>query len=133
NLLLSRWAARRSEMAVRAALGAGRGRLVSQFLVESLVLAGFGAVAGLALALPLMRFLETLVPETMAAVRLTLDWRVLACSAAISIAAAFTFGLAPALGGSRFVLREGLRDGGRGSTGARSYWFQHSLIVVETA
>jgi hypothetical protein len=80
-----------------------------------------------------MRLLETLVPETMAAVRLTLDWRVLAFSAAIAIAAGLTFGLAPALGGSRFALQEGLREGGRGSSGTRSHWFQHSLIVMETA
>ena len=80
-----------------------------------------------------MRFLETLVPETMAAVRLTLDWRVLAFSAAIAIAAGLTFGLAPALGGSRLALQEGLRDGGRGSSGARSHRFQHSLIIIETA
>ena len=59
NLLMSRGAARGREVAVRAALGAGRGRLVAQFLTESLVLAGLGAVAGLALAMPAMRFLES--------------------------------------------------------------------------
>ena len=133
NLLLSRGAIRRREVAVRAALGAGRGRLIAQFLVESLVLAGFGAVAGVTLAWPVMQFLETLVPETMAAVQLTLDWRVLAFSAATAVAAALTFGLAPALGGSRVAVQEGLRDGGRGSSGGRSHRFQHSLIVVETA
>ena len=66
------------EVAVRAALGAGRGRLVAQFFTESLVLAGLGALAGLALAVPAMRFLEILVPETMGTVHLKLDWRVLA-------------------------------------------------------
>ena len=133
NLLLSRGAARGREVAVRTALGAGRGRLVAQFLTESLVLAAFGTLAGLALALPAMRFLERLVPEAMGAARLTLDWRVLAFSAAVAIAAALTFGLAPALRGSRLAPQEGLRDGGRGTAGARSHWFQHSLIVVETA
>ena len=133
NLLLSRGAVRGREVAVRAALGAGRGRLITQFLIESLVLAGLGAVAGLALAIPVMRFLETLVPDTMAAVRLTLDWRVLTFSAGVAIAAGLTFGLVPALGGSRLALQEGLRDGGRGSSGARSHWFQHSLIILETA
>ena len=64
---------------------------------------------------------------------LTLDWRVLAFSAAIAIAAGVTFGLVPALRGSRLALQEGLRDGGRGSAGARSHRFQHSLIVAETA
>src|SRR5262245_26707833 len=133
NLLMSRWAARRHEMAVRAALGAGRGRLIRQFLVESLALAGFGALAGLALAIPVMRFLETLVPETMAVARLTLDWRVLAFSASVAIAAGLTFGFAPALGWSRIALQEGLRDGGRGISGMRKARFQHSLIVIETA
>jgi predicted permease len=133
NLLLSRGAARGREVAVRAALGAGRGRLAMQFLTESLVLAALGTLAGLALALPAMRFLERLVPEEMGAAHLTLDWRVLAFSAAAAIAATLTFGLAPALRGSRRPAREALSDGGRGTTGARSHWFQHSLIVAETA
>jgi putative ABC transport system permease protein len=133
NLLMSRSAARGREVAVRAALGAGRGRLIAQFLTESLVLAALGAVAGLALAMPAMRFLETLVPETMATVRLTLDWRVLLFSAGVAVAAALTFGLAPALRGSRLAPVDGLREGGRGTAGARSHWLQHSLIVIETA
>ena len=69
----------------------------------------------------------------MGAARLTLDWRVLAFSAAVAIAAALSFGLAPALRGSRLAPQEGLRDGGRGTVGARSHWFRHSLIIVETA
>jgi len=115
------------------ALGAGRGRLAAQFLTESLVLAGLGALAGLAIAMPAMRFLAKLVPETMGPVRFTLDWRVLAFSAAAAIAAALAFGLAPALRGSRIRPQDGLREGGRGAGGTRSYWFQHSLIVIETA
>jgi predicted permease len=133
NLLMSRGAVRGREVAVRAALGAGRGRLIAQFLTESLVLAGLGAVAGLALAVPAMRFLETLVPETMGTVRLTLDWRVLAFSLGAAIAAVLTFGLAPALRGSRRAPQDALRQGGRGPAGPRSHWFQHSLIVIETA
>jgi predicted permease len=133
NLLLSRGVVRGREVAVRAALGAGRARLIMQFLVESVVLAAFGALAGLALAVPVMRLLETLVPETMGAVRLTLDWRVLAFSAAIALAAGLTFGLAPALRGSRGSVQDRLRDGGRGRSGARSHWLQNSLIVIETA
>jgi putative ABC transport system permease protein len=133
NLLLSRGLARSREVAMRLALGAGRGRLVAQFLTESLLLAGLGALAGLALATPAIRFLSRLVPGTMGPVRLTMDWRVLAFSAASAIAAALAFGLAPALRGSRIGPQDGLREGGRGAAGARSYWFQHSLVVIETA
>jgi predicted permease len=133
NLLLARGVTRGREVAVRAAMGASRGRLIRQFLSESVLLAGLGALAGLALALPAMRFLETLVPPTMGAVQLTLDWRVLGVSAAIALAAGVAFGLVPALRGSRPDVQESLRDGGRGSAGARSYRFQHSLIVAETA
>src|SRR6185369_16945203 len=99
NLLMSRAAARGREVAVRRALGAARGRLVAQFLTESLVLAGLGTLAGLALAVPAMRFLETLVPDTMGAARLTLDWRVLGFASAVAIGAALIFGLAPAFHG----------------------------------
>ena len=132
NLLLSRGAVRGREVAVRAALGAGRGRLVAQFLTESLVLAGFGTITGLALAVPAMRFLETLVPDAMA-VRLALDWRVLGFSTGAAIAATLIFGLAPALRGSRLSPQDGLREAGRSTAGARSHWFQHSLIIIETA
>jgi putative ABC transport system permease protein len=133
NLLMARGTVRRPEVSVRAALGAGRARLFTQFLIESLVLAGLGAIAGLVLAIPLMRFLETLVPETMAAVRLTLDWRVLTFCTAVALAVGLIFGLAPAFGATRPRLHTALRDGSRGSTGRRSHYLQHTLIVVETA
>jgi len=133
NLLMARGLARGREVAVRAALGAGRARLAAQFIVESLVLAGLGALAGLALAVPAMRLLATLVPETMGAVALTLNWRVLAFSSAAAIAAALAFGLAPAVRGSRAGALDQLRESGRGVTGARRYWLQHSLVVIETA
>ena len=132
NLLMSRSEVRGREAAVRAALGAGRGRLVAQFLTESLVLAALGTVAGFALALPAMRFLERLVPETMG-VRLALDWRVLAFSAAAALAATITFGLVPSLRGSRAFPQTTLREVGRGAATARSHWFQHTLIVTETS
>jgi len=133
NLLLSSGAARGREVAVRVALGAGRGRLIAQFLTECLVLAGLGNFFGLALALPTMRFLGTLVPDTMGTVRLALDWRVLVFSSGAAIVATLIFGLAPALRGSRLTPQNGLRESGRGTAGARSHWFQHSLIVIETA
>jgi len=119
SLLLSRGAVRRREVAVRAAIGAGRGRLIAQFLTESVVLSGLSAVVGLLLAFPAMRLLESLAPESMGAVRLSLDWRVVAVSAMAAIGSALIFGLAPAVHGSRLALLEGLREGARGSAGAR--------------
>ena len=101
--------------------------------IESLVLAALGTLAGFAIALPAMRFLERVVPEAMGAARLTLDWRVLAFSTAAAIGSALTFGLAPALRGSHVAPQEALRDGGRGTAGSRRHWFQHSLIVIEMA
>ena len=80
-----------------------------------------------------MRFLEQLVPEAMGAARLTLDWRVLAFATIASVAAALAFGLVPAMRGAGLSPHDGLRDGGRGTAGPRSYRFQHSLIIVEMA
>jgi putative ABC transport system permease protein len=133
NLLLSRGAARGREIAMRMALGAPRSRIVSQLLTESLILAGLGMIAGLALAQPAMRFLEQLIPDAMGTGHLTLHWRVLIFSAAVAVATAVIFGLAPAWRGSQLAPHDALRDGGRGTSGGRSHWFQHSLIVVETA
>lgn len=134
NLLLARGSARHHEVLLRAALGASRGRLVRQLLVESLVLAGLGAVAGVALAIPAMQLLETLVPPTMGAVELTLDWRALGVSAAMAVAAAVTFGVVPAVRGSRTTLHQQvLRAAGRGNTGAHGRRFQQALIVAQTA
>jgi putative ABC transport system permease protein len=133
NLLMSRGAARRPETLVRAAIGASRGRLVAQFLTESLVLSGLGAAAGLALAVPTMRFLALLVPEPMGNVQLTLDWRMLACCTAMAVLATLTFGLTPALRASRFARHDNLREVDRGAAGGRGQWFQHALIVIETA
>ena len=133
NLLMARGSARRREIAVRAALGAGRGRLIRQFLMESLVLAGLGAAAGLALAFPAMHFLETLTPPTMAVVHLTLDERVLAAAVAFTVASALICGLLPAFRSAELAIQDTMRDGGRGQIGPRTHRLQHALIVAQTA
>lgn len=81
----------------------------------------------------LANLLEALVPDAMGAARLSLDWRVLAVAASAAISAAVILGIAPALRSSRATPQESLRDGSRGSAGARSHWFQHALIVLETS
>ncbi len=102
NLLLARTAARDREIAIRAALGAGRMRIVRQFLTESLLLAGAGAVAGLALGVwgsrTLVRAAAGQLPR---AGEIGLDWRVFAFLLAVCVAAAMAFGLAPALAAAR--------------------------------
>ena len=112
GLLLARGAARGRELAVRAALGAGRGRIARQLLAETLVLAGAGAVAGLALAAGLLRLLIASAPAAVPRLaEATLDFTVCAFAVTAALAAGLLAGAAPALGASRLDLRSSL--GGR--------------------
>ncbi len=103
NLLIARGFIRQKEVALRLSLGASRGRLVTQFLIESLVLAGLGAVVGLALAFWLTQGLLAFIPNegTPLLVSARPDLRVLIFTGGLSIATAVVFGLLPALGASR--------------------------------
>ena len=139
NLLLARGGARRRELAVRAALGAGRGRLVRQLLVESALLAVAGGAAGLLLAGWCTEFLVGGLPESLAAANahvagLRLDSAALAFTFGLSLLTTVVFGLAPALQTSRVNLNEALKEGGRGDTaGARQSRLRSWLVVAETA
>jgi predicted permease len=118
NLLLARAAGRERELAVRAAIGAGRERLVRQMLTESVVLALLGGVAGVLTAAAAVPLIATLVPPSLPMVGTpTVDGRVLAIAAALSVLTGLGFGLLPALrvgGVSGFsALREGARGGGQ--------------------
>ncbi|MCC6991751.1 MAG: ABC transporter permease, partial [Acidobacteria bacterium] len=93
NLLLAKGAARRQEMALRAALGASRGRIAAQLLAESLVLGGLGGVAGVAVAVALTRAAVPLLPALPFTADVTLDWRVLACAAVTALAVALLVGM----------------------------------------
>jgi predicted permease len=129
NLLLARAAARRRELAVRAAIGAGRGRLIRQMLTESLVLALAGGLAGCGIAWALMRALVAMAPEGLLRVdRTGVDGRVLLFALAASMAAALLFGMAPALERPRAEALAGARVAGTART-----LFRRLLVAVQVA
>ncbi|MEP7346060.1 MAG: ABC transporter permease [Gemmatimonadaceae bacterium] len=135
SLSLGRVAARDSELAVRAALGAGRGRLARQILTESLLLAIAGGALGLLLAFAGMRALVVIAPADLPRLdEVTLDGSVLAFTFAITLVTGVLFGVVPALQGAATELHGRLRAAGRGALGgkgnARS---RRALVVAEMA
>lgn len=131
NLLLSRTSARRKEMAIRAALGASRKRLVTQLLVETGLLAMLGGALGLFLAWQGTALLARLGPQTLPrAHEIDIDGRVLAFTLVASAAAALIFGLIPALQASKVDLNEALQGTGKGGTDAGKREGTRSLLVV---
>jgi putative ABC transport system permease protein len=135
NLLLSRSAARKREIAVRASLGAGRWRLVRQLLTESVLLAAMGAVVGLGLAWAGTRALVNLTPNILPrAAEIALDWRALGFTAAIAVFTGLLFGIAPALHMVRTDLIAALREGARGNAiGFRRNRLRSVLVTGEVA
>jgi len=134
NLLLARGAARAREIAVRTALGAGRGRIVRQLLTESVVLSLSAACAGLLFArgflAGVIAWSPTNVPRLEQA---SIDPVALGFAIAIALLSSVLCGLAPALRASRQDVQSGLRDGGRGSTGGLRDRLRGTLIVAEVA
>jgi predicted permease len=131
--LLARGEERRTEMAVRAALGAGRGRLVRQLLVESSVLGILGATAGLLLAAWLIRLLRSL--NGLALPRhetIGIDATVLVFTLALALITPLVFGLVPSLQASRADLRDALAEGGRSAAPARA-GVRAALVIGEVA
>jgi putative ABC transport system permease protein len=131
NLLIARAATRGKEIAVRSALGAGRGRVVRQLLTESLLLSLAGGVAGVALAWAGIVALKAALPTN--APRLDevgLDASVLAFTFAVAVATGLVFGLLPALQATRTDGAEALKQGGRGSSGGPGRRRARAALIV---
>ncbi|HSH38579.1 MAG TPA: ABC transporter permease, partial [Chthoniobacterales bacterium] len=134
NLLLSRAAARQKELALRAALGASRMRLVRQMLTESVLLALMGGVVGVLLAYWGIQLLIGFGPDNIPRLsEITIDPRVLAFTFGISLVTGLVFGLVPALQTSRPDLNDALKEGSRGSTGGRSRTLRNVFVVAEVS
>lgn len=129
NLLLARTAARRRELAVRAAIGAGKTRLARQMLTESLSLGILGGVSGLLIAVALLRLFRELAPAGIARLdQATVDWRIAGFSLLVTIVASMFFGLAPAM---RSPSPETL-TGGR-IIGRSREWLRPALVISQIA
>jgi putative ABC transport system permease protein len=133
NLLLARGAARRREMAVRAALGASPLRVVRQLLTESVLLASVGGALGVALAFLALRGVLALHPPSVPRIEeISINGSVLAYSLLISVLVGILFGLAPAIEAARLDVNDGLRESGRATS--RGFGKHRSILVVtETA
>jgi predicted permease len=132
NLLLARASMRAKEMALRAALGAGRARLFRQLLTESLLLSGLGAVGGAFIGIWLMKWIETLQLPGDMALRTTqpFDWRMFVFVGSLAVASGLLAGVVPAWRATRIDLNETLRESGRSLTGGIAHNRLRSVLVV---
>jgi putative ABC transport system permease protein len=134
NLLLVRASVREKEIAIRTALGAGRGRLVRQMLAESLILSVAGGALGVLLAYLAIPSIRTLSAGSIPRVQeVSVDATVLLVALAVSVLTGILFGLVPAWQASRAGIAGVLKEGGRSSAAASGRWMRGALLMVEVA
>src|SRR5579864_4140077 len=132
NLLLAQAADRQRELAIRASLGCGRGRLIRQLLVESMILAVAGAGAGIAMAVTAVRVFAAHSPvELPPGNTVKVNWQVMAFTAILAGVTALLFGLVPAWRSSRPDINEALKDGGRSLAGREALRTRSVLVAGE--
>jgi predicted permease len=136
NLLLARAATRAGEVAVRLSLGAARGRLIRQFLTESLLVALLGGIVGILIAQVISRALLRILAEANDGFTIapSIDWHVLGFSAGTTLLTGILFGLAPALHATRHSVNENLKETGRNALASRKRSrFAISLVILQVA
>ncbi len=134
NLLLTHAAGRDREVALRCALGAGRSRIIRQFLTEATIVAVLGGLLGTLLAVFGIRALISIMPPNFPQVHeIGLSPRVLLYTAALTMLTGIIFGLAPAIQSSNSKMTDTLKEGGRGGTGNRGAKLRKTLVVGEVA
>ncbi len=134
NLLLARATGRRREIGIRLALGAGRWRLMRQFLTESLLLAVLGGMLGLAFAKLGVTVLVAMAAQVLPrADEVGLDAQVVVFTLLLSLATGVIFGLAPAIQSSKVDVQTTLKEGGNAGESQQSNWLRASLVVAEVA
>jgi putative ABC transport system permease protein len=133
NLLLARGATRKKEIATRLALGAGRSRLVSQLLTESVMIASLGGAFGCGIAWWSLRFIVALNGDFPRFGEITLDWRVLAFTLLVSLFTGVLFGIAPALAGLKLDLNASLKEHAPSTAGGHGSGISQPLVALQFA
>ena len=135
NLLLARASSRGREISVRAALGAGRWRIVRQLLTESVIIGVLAAPLGILIGIVGLRLMDRGIPPDSVPyfIHWSMDWKTVLYTIAVAVLTGVLFGLAPALQAARSNLQDSLKEGARGATGGRRAWVRNALVVSEVA
>jgi hypothetical protein len=135
NLLLARASVRHREISIRAALGAGRWRIIRQLLTEAVIIGVLSSPLGVLVAIVGLRLLDRSIPPDSIPyfIHWSMDWKSIAYTMVISLVTGIAFGLMPALNAAHSNLQDSLKEGARGATGGRRAWMRNALVIVEVS